>query len=103
MRIWKVMTVTQYLGSGVDVCGYKEIDPDKLGSRQIGKNCYDKIGNQEANFIYLDDIKQVDRVFIRLYRKIKDRYGRKNLPEHAFRCYKESYDRAIEDYPEVLL
>jgi hypothetical protein len=101
MKVWKLILVTQYLGNGVEACGYKEIN--KPESVEIGKDYYDKMGNQQANFVYLDNLRDVDEVYLRMYRKVKERHGRKNLPDHAFKFYKESFDRALKNYPEAIL
>lgn len=101
MKVWKMIAATIYLGSGVEACGYKEVDvSDKV---EVGKNYYDKMGNTEYNFVYLDNIEDVDRVYIRMFRRLKEKYGKERLPEHAFDFYKESYERAAKDYPDILV
>jgi len=101
MKVWKLVVATEYLGSQVLACGYKEMEaPEGV---EIGKNYYDKMGNQQANFVYIDDIKKVDELFFSMYRKLKERYGLARMPEHARDYYEQSYNRAIENHPEVIL
>jgi hypothetical protein len=101
MKVYKLIAVTYYLGSGVTNLGYKEVD--KPEGCEIGKDYYDKMGNEQANFVYLDDIKKVDEIYLRVFRKLKEKYGRDRLPEHAFKFYEESFDRALKNYPEAIL
>jgi hypothetical protein len=99
MKVWKLIAATTYLGSGVEASGYKEVDVSD--SVEIGKNYYDKIGNTQVNYVYLDDIRKVDEVYLGMFRKLKEKYGRAKMPDHAFDFYEETYERAVKDYPYI--
>lgn len=101
MEVYKLLVTTYYLGSGVTALGYKKVTrPDGV---EIGKTYYDKMGNQQANYVYLDNIEDVDTRFINAFRILKSKYGRKNIPEHAFTFYEESFSRALENHPDAIL
>jgi hypothetical protein len=101
MKVWKLIAATEFLGSKVITCGYKEVEAPK--GVEYGKQYYDKMGNQHGTYIYFEDIADVDATFIKAYRKLKGQHGRDRMPEHSFEFYQETYERAVKDYPDILV